>query len=80
MVYIGKYPGMNVAQNASGFIGELSRLHVWDHVLTGEEIEWMAKHPTNGVGNIITWHKLVGYIIGDVKIVKPSTAVNTGLS
>ena len=78
-VYIGKYPGLNVAQNASGFIGKLSRLHLWDRVLLGEEIEEMAKRPNDYAGNVIDWYKFAEYIIGDVKIIKPSTAVDTGL-
>ena len=77
-VYIGKYPGLNVVQNASGFIGSLSRLHVWNRVLPGEEIEEMAIRPSNYVGNVIDWYKLAAYVAGDVEVMKPSSALHTG--
>jgi hypothetical protein len=67
-----------VAQNASGFIGSLSRLHVWNRVLPGEEIEEMAIRPSNYVGNVIDWYKLAAYVAGDVEVMKPSSALHTG--
>ena len=78
MLYIGKHPNMSVDEDGSGFFGELSQLHLWDRALFGEEIEQMALHLNNDVGNLMSWSKLTQYIIGDVKMVKPSTVVNKG--
>lgn len=79
MIYIGKVPGESVFKDNVGFVGELSRLHFWDYALSGEEIERMALSPSNDTGNIIRWSELLDSISDKVKMIKPSTAVNSGL-
>ena len=71
---------MNAARNTSGFIGQLSRLHLWDRALDGEYIEKMALNSSNDVGNLISWPKLVYNDTSAIKKITPSTAVDTGWS
>lgn len=61
------------------FSGEISRLNFWDRVLSGYDIEAMAKLPGNERGNLISWFRVVDNVVGDVKVISPSKAHNTGL-
>ncbi|XP_028411259.1 uncharacterized protein LOC114533843 [Dendronephthya gigantea] len=77
VIYIGKAPGKSVFKDDDGFVGELSRLNFWNHMLSGEKIEQMALSSNNDSGNIIRWSKLLDSTFGKVKMIKPSTAVNS---
>lgn len=60
------------------FAGEISRLNLWDRALSGDEVEAMAKFPGNERGNLISWFKVVDNFVGDIKVIVPSKAQNTG--
>jgi len=58
------------------FIGLLSRVNIWDKVLSMEELSKLHKNPNPGFhGNVFKWDRsLVGAgIRGGVKVVRPST-------
>ena len=54
------------------FIGEMTGVNIWDHVLKDQEIARMSKSCLTGVGNVFQWHKFKAHIVGSVRIIKPS--------
>ena len=81
VVYIGKNPqSKNAGRITTGFIGKISRLHLWDRALSGEDIEKMALNPSNDVGNVISWPEHLCNVNSPITKVTPSAAENTGLS
>ena len=54
------------------FIGEMTGVNIWDHVITDQEITGMSKPCLTGVGNVFQWRDLKAHLKGSVKIIKPS--------
>nr|XP_058946196.1 neuronal pentraxin-2-like [Pocillopora verrucosa] len=54
------------------FIGEMTGVNIWDHVIKDREIARMSKSCLTGVGNVFQWREFKAHIKGSVKIIKPS--------
>jgi len=54
------------------FIGEMTDVNIWDHVIGDEEIKRMSKSCHSGVGNVFQWRTFKAHVKGSVKIIKPS--------
>eukprot|EP00079_Xenopus_tropicalis_P019614 XP_012809482.1 PREDICTED: MGC107876 protein isoform X1 [Xenopus tropicalis] len=50
------------------FVGEISNVHMWDYVLTQEDIQKVMAGKNDLNGNIINWRSLQYEIIGDVTV------------
>ncbi|XP_078367069.1 neuronal pentraxin-2-like [Oculina patagonica] len=54
------------------FIGEMTGVNIWDHVIKDKEVERMSKSCLTGVGNVFQWSDFKAHLKGSVKIIKPS--------
>nr|XP_058952814.1 neuronal pentraxin-2-like [Pocillopora verrucosa] len=54
------------------FIGEMTGVNIWDHVIKDQEIARMSKSCLTGVGNVFQWREFKAHIKGSVKIIEPS--------
>ena len=54
------------------FIGEMTGVNIWDHVITDQEIARMSKSCLTGVGNVFQWRDFKAHLKGSVQIIKPS--------
>jgi len=54
------------------FIGEMTGVNIWDHVIKHQEIMRMSKSCLTGVGNVFQWHDFKAHVKGSVNIIKPS--------
>ena len=54
------------------FIGEMTGVNIWDHVIKDQEIARMSKSCLTEVGNVFQWREFKAHIKGSVKIIKPS--------
>ena len=54
------------------FIGEMTGVQIWDHVLKDQEIMRMSKSCLTGVGNVFKWRDFKSHVRGSVKIIKAS--------
>ena len=54
------------------FIGEMTDVNIWDHVITDQEITRMSKSCLTGVGNVYQWRDFKAHLKGSVQIIKPS--------
>ena len=54
------------------FIGEMTGVNIWDHVIKEQEIKFMSKSCLTGVGNVFQWSDFKVHLKGSVKIIKPS--------
>ncbi|XP_078367117.1 neuronal pentraxin-1-like isoform X4 [Oculina patagonica] len=54
------------------FIGEMTGVNIWDHVIKDQEITRMSKSCLAGVGNVFQWSDFKAHLKGSVKIIKPS--------
>ena len=59
-------------QAQQSFIGEMTGVNIWDHVIKDQEIARMSKSCLTGVGNVFQWREFKAHIKGSVKIIKPS--------
>ena len=59
-------------EDADSFIGEMTGVNIWDHVITDQEITRMSKSCLTGVGNVFQWRDFKAHLKGSVKIIKPS--------
>ncbi|OCT69021.1 C-reactive protein-like [Xenopus laevis] len=57
--------GFDISQS---FMGEISNVHMWDYVLTQEEIQKALAGKKDMNGNIINWRSLQYEIKGDVSV------------
>ncbi|CAH3161488.1 unnamed protein product [Porites lobata] len=57
---------------SQSFIGELTDVNIWDHVIKEQEIKRMSKSCLTGVGNLFQWPDFKSHIKGSVKIIEPS--------
>ena len=54
------------------FIGEMTGVNIWDHVVKDQEINRMSKSCLTGVGNVFQWSDFKAHLKGSVKIIKSS--------
>ena len=54
------------------FIGEMTGVNIWDHVIRDQEIMRMSKSCLTGEGNVFKWRDFKTRAGGSVKIIKPS--------
>ena len=54
------------------FIGEMTGVNIWDHVITDHEITRMSRSCLTGVGNVFQWRDFKAHLKGSVQIIKPS--------
>jgi len=59
-------------QASQSFIGEMTGVNIWDHVIREQEIKRMSKSCLAGVGNVFQWRDFKPHLKGSVKIIKPS--------
>ena len=59
-------------QTSDSFIGEMTGVNIWDHVITDQEITRMSKSCLTGVGNVFQWSDFKAHLEGSVQIIKPS--------
>ena len=57
---------------ANSFIGEMTGVNIWDHVITDQEITRMSRSCLTGVGNVYQWRDFKAHLKGSVQIIKPS--------
>ncbi|PFX33547.1 neuronal pentraxin-2-like [Stylophora pistillata] len=57
---------------SQSFIGEMTGVNIWDHVIKDQDIARMSKSCLTGVGNVFQWRDFKAHIKGSVKITKPS--------
>ena len=61
------YVGFDVSQS---FIGMLTNVNVWDHVLSPAETERMSKSCLSGEGNVYKWSDFIHGLKGETRVVK----------
>ncbi|KAM7449188.1 Neuronal pentraxin-1 [Porites harrisoni] len=54
------------------FIGELTGVNIWNHVINEQEINHMIKSCLRGVGNVFQWSDFKSHVKGSVRSIKPS--------
>jgi len=54
------------------FIGEMTGVNIWDHIIRDQEIMRMSKSCLKGEGNVFKWRDFKTHVRGSVKIIKPS--------
>ncbi|XP_058952836.2 neuronal pentraxin-2-like [Pocillopora verrucosa] len=59
-------------QSFQSFIGEMTGVNIWNHVILDQEIARMSQSCLTGVGNVFQWHDFKAHVKGSVKIIKPS--------
>ena len=57
---------------SQSFIGMLTNVNVWDHVLSPAEIERMSKSCLSGEGNVYKWSDFIHGLKGETRVVIPS--------
>ena len=59
-------------QDHQSFVGEMTGVNIWDHVIDDEEIKRMSKSCLAGAGNVFQWSDFKPHLKGSVEIIKPS--------
>ena len=59
-------------QAIQSFIGEMTGVNIWDHVIKDQDITRMSKSCLTGVGNVLQWRDFKAHLKGSVQIIKPS--------
>ena len=60
-------------QASQSFIGEMTGVNIWDHVIGEQEIKCMSASCLEGVGNVFQWLNFTElHIRGTVKIIQSS--------
>ena len=54
------------------FIGELTGVNIWDHLIMEQEIMRMSKSCLSGVGNVFQWSNFKLHLKGSVRMITPS--------
>jgi len=54
------------------FLGEMTGVNIWDHVIGEQEIKCMSKSCLAGVGNVFQWRDFKPHLKGSVEQIKPS--------
>ncbi|KAL9985287.1 hypothetical protein ACROYT_G007668 [Oculina patagonica] len=58
--------------DTQNFIGEMTGVNIWDHVITDQEIMRMSQSCQTGVGNVFKWSDFKDHVKGSVKIIESS--------
>ena len=59
-------------QASQSFIGEMTGINIWDHVITDQEIMRISKFCLTWVGNVFQWRDFKANLKGSMQIIKPS--------
>ncbi|XP_068614202.1 C-reactive protein-like [Brachionichthys hirsutus] len=59
--------GFDVAQS---FVGVITDVHMWDHIIASEEIKYYMKRRYFSPGNVYNWGSLDYEIVGDVRVAR----------
>ena len=59
-------------QAHQSFIGELTGVNVWNHVINEQQINPMSKSCLREVGNVFQWSDFKSHVKGSVRSIKPS--------
>ena len=54
------------------FIGELTGVNIWNHVINEQEINHMTKSCLRWVGNVFQWSDFKSHVKGSVRSIKTS--------
>ena len=54
------------------FLGEMSDVNIWDHVIIDQEIMRMSKSCLTGEGDVLHWRNFKTHLKGAVEIINPS--------
>ena len=54
------------------FLGEMSDVNIWDHVINDQEIMRMSKSCLTGEGDVLPWRNFKTHLKGAVEIINPS--------
>ena len=54
------------------FIGEMTGVNIWDHLIKDDEIMRMSKSCLTGVGNVFQWRDFKDHLKGGVQIINLS--------
>ena len=54
------------------FLGEMSDVNIWDHVIKDQEIMRMSQSCSTGEGNMFQWRNFKAHVKGSVQIIDPS--------
>ena len=57
---------------SQSFIGEMTGVNIWDHVIKDQEIMRISKLCLTGEGNVYQWRDFKAHVKGSVQIIKPS--------
>ncbi|XP_078367115.1 neuronal pentraxin-2-like isoform X2 [Oculina patagonica] len=57
---------------SQSFIGEMTGVNIWNHVIKDQEILRMSKSCLTGVGNVFQWSDFKAHLKGSVQIIKAS--------
>ena len=59
-------------QAHQSFIGELTGVNIWNHVINEQQINHMSKSCLRGVGNVFQWSDFKSHVKGSVLLIKQS--------
>ena len=54
------------------FIGEMTGVNIWDHVIKDQEIMRTSRLCLTGEGKVYEWRDFKAHVKGSVQIIKPS--------
>ena len=58
---------------SQSFVGLMSDVNVWDHVLTARKISRLSKSCPSGDGNVLKWSDFKSGARGAVAVIQPSS-------
>ena len=74
IVVVGNDKDGSGFESRDAFVGNISRLNVWDHVLPRDTIALLSRRCGQEVGEILSWKGVkVGEFYGDVYVREPSS-------
>ena len=65
-------------QSGQAFQGRLSRVNIWNFIITTNVIKEMSKGCGLWSGNVISWYKFKNSISGNIQIITPSSCSLAG--
>lgn len=74
IVVVGNDKDGSGFESRDAFVGSISRLNVWDHVLPRDTIALLSRRCGQEVGKILSWNGVkVGEFYGEVYVREPSS-------
>lgn len=74
IVVVGNDKDGSGFESRDAFVGIISRLNVWDHVLPRDTIALLSRRCGQEVGEILSWNSVkVGEFYGEVYVREPSS-------